>query len=151
MMEFSPRTKLETRFYRAAIEGIDHFVKINTKLLSNIQVLCFTYQNLGKVLTYSPILLLVRFCEYGLGHSLESGPVQIPSAEVKCSLNVSQTGRVSELGKTHYHELVTTGELYGVPVAIVSVDALLELIFIDDGHNLCENCFPFVHGLRGTA
>ena len=35
-----------------------------------------------------------------------------------------------------------------VTVALVTVDTLLELVFIDERHNLRENCFSFVHGLR---
>ena len=70
------------------------------------------------------------------------------SAEVKCSLNISQTGSVGELSKAHHHELVTAIELDGVPVTLVAVDTLLELVFVEERHDLSEDCFSFVHGLR---
>ena len=38
--------------------------------------------------------------------------------------------------------------LDGVSVAMVAVDTLLELIFVDERHNLGEDCFSFVHGLQ---
>ena len=78
---------------------------------------------------------------------LDTRPVEV-SAEVKCSLNVSQTGPVGELGKAHHHELVTTVELDVVPVALVAVDTLLEFIFVEERHDLSEDRFSFVHGLR---
>ena len=59
-----------------------------------------------------------------------------------------ETFEKSELSKAHHHELVTAIELDGVPVALVAVDTLLELIFVEDRHDLSEDCFSFVHGLR---
>ena len=46
------------------------------------------------------------------------------------------------------HELVTAIELYRMPVTLVEVDTLLELIFVEERHDLNEDCFSFVHGLR---
>ena len=45
-------------------------------------------------------------------------------------------------------KLVTTVELDGVPVALVAVNTLLEFIFVEERHDLSEDCFSFVHGLR---
>ena len=70
------------------------------------------------------------------------------SAEVKCSLNVSQAGTVGELSEAHHHELVAAVEPDCVTVALVAVDTLFELEFIDERHNLREDCFFFVHCLR---
>ena len=59
-----------------------------------------------------------------------------------------QASPVSELSKAHHHELVTAIELDGVTVAFVAVDTLLKLIFVEERHDLSEDCFSFVHGLR---
>lgn len=47
-------------------------------------------------------------------------------------------------------ELVTAIKLYEVPVSIVTVDSLPEFVFADERHNLSEDGFSFVHGLRMT-
>jgi hypothetical protein len=106
---------------------------------------------LSKILIDTPILLLIRFCKRGLGHCFESRSVEVLSAEVKCSFNVSQTGTVGELSKTHHHELITAIELNSVSVVLVAVNTLFELICIDKRHNLCEDCFSFIHSLRNAA
>jgi len=151
MMESGPRAKLETQFNGAAVKGINHLLKIDTKLLVGIKFLCFPYQNLCKVLINTPILLLVHFCKRGPGHCLESRSVEVLSAEVKGCFNVSQTGTVCELCKAHHHELITAFELYRVFVALVVVDTLLKLIFINKRHNLCKDCFSFIHSLQNVA
>ena len=43
---------------------------------------------------------------------------------------------------------VTAIELDGVPVTFVAVDKLLELVFVEERHDLNEDCFSFIHGLR---
>ena len=93
------------------------------------------------------MILLVGLRKRGFGHHLDAHPIPV-TTEVKCSLYISQTGPVGELSKAHHHELITAIELDGVPVAMVAVDTLLELIFVDERHNLGEGCFSFVHGLR---
>jgi len=135
----------------AAVKGINHFIKIYSKLLADILVLCFTYQDLSKILIDTLILLLIRFCKRGLGHCFESRSVEVLSAEVKCSFNVSQTGTVGELSKTHHHELITAIEFNSVSVSLVGVNTLFEFRFIDKRHNLCEDCFSFIHSLQNAA
>lgn len=147
MMKCSPWTKFKAQFNRAAVKSIDHFIKIKPKFLSLIQFLRLMYQGLRKVLIDTPILLLISFRQSGLRYSLQSRSVQIASAEVKSSLNISQTGSICDLSKAHHHELVTAIELYSVPVALIPVKALLKLIFINERHNLCKYCFSFVHSL----
>lgn len=78
---------------------------------------------------------------------LEPRTIEV-SAEVKCSLNISQTSPICGLSKAHHHELVTAIELDDVPVTFVAVDTLLELVFVKERHDLSEDCFSFVHGLR---
>ena len=110
----------------------------------------FLHQSHRKVLIDTPILLLVGLRKRGFGHRLDARSVEVP-AEVKCSLNVSQTSPVGELSEAHHHELVTAIELDGMAVAFVAVDTLLELIFVDERHDLRKDCFSLVHGLRTAA
>ena len=147
VMELCPRAQLQTEIDRAAIERIYHLLKTNPQLFILVKRGSFLNQSHRKVLIDTPILLLVGLHKCGSGHHLDTRPVEV-SAEVKCSLNVSQTSPVGELGKAHHHELVTAIELDRVTVAFVAVDTLLELIFVDERHNLGEDCFSFVHGLR---
>ena len=100
-----------------------------------------------KVLIDTPIFLLVGLSKRGSGHHHDARPVEV-SAEVKCSLNISQASPVGELSEAHHHEQVTAIELDVVPVTFVEVDTLFELIFVEERHDLSEDCFSFVHGLR---
>lgn len=84
----------------------------------------------------------------GFGQYLDTRTVKVRRTKVKCSLYVSQPGPVRELGKAHYHELVTASELDGVPVILIAVDTLLKFVCIYKKHNLCKYCFSFVHGLQ---
>ncbi len=81
----------------------------------------------------------------------KAGPVQILGAEVKRSLNISQSRMVGELRKAHHQELVPAVELDRMSVAAVAVDTLLELVFVDERHDLREDGFTLVHDLRTAA
>jgi len=96
MMESGPRAKLEAQFNGAAVKGTNHLLKIDTKLPVGIKFLCFTYQNLCKVLINKLILLLVHFCKRGPGHYLGSRSVEVLSAEVEGCFDVSQAGTICE-------------------------------------------------------
>ena len=85
--------------------------------------------------------LLVRFYEGGPGHRLESRPIQILSAEVKCSLNVSQFRTIGELREVHHQELVPAIELDCVSITAIAVDVLLKLVFVDERHDLRKDGF----------
>ncbi len=115
----------EEQFNRTAVKSIDHFIEVKPKFLSFIQFLSSMYQGMRKVLIDMPILLLISFCQVGLGHCFKSRTVLIASVEVKSSLIISQTGSVCELSKTHHHEF----------------------IFVGERHNLCKYCFSFIHSL----
>ena len=150
MVELRPGAQLQTQLNGAAVERIYHLIKTNPQLFIFVKFGSFLHKSHRKVLIDMPVLLLVGLSQSGSGHHFDARPVEV-SAEVKCSLNISQTGPVGELSKAHHHELVTAIELDGVPVTLVAVDTLLELIFVEDRHDLSEDCFSFVHGLRIAA
>ena len=107
----------------------------------------FSHEEYCEVLVYAPIFLLIGLCKGGLWHHLDARPIEV-AAEIKCRFYVPQTRPISELGKAHHHELVTNVELDGVTVAFIAVNTLLELIFVNERHNLRKDGFSFVHGLR---
>ena len=139
--------ELLLQFNATAVKYKNHPFKTSQKVFILVKLRGFLHQDYRKVLIDTPILLLVGLRQSGSGHHLDARPVEV-SAEVKCSLNISQTSSVSELSKAHHHELVTAIELDGVPVTLVAVDTLLELVFVKERHDLSEDCFSFVHGLR---
>ena len=147
VVELSPRTQLETEFYCTAIECIYHLLEIYAQLLSLIERCGFLYKNHRKVLVYVPISLLVGLCKGGSGHCLDARPIEV-GAEIKSRFDVPQTRPVCELGKAHHHKLVTSIILDGVTVTFIAVDTLLELVFVNERHNLRKDGFSFVHGLR---
>ena len=147
MMKSCPRTERKAQLNGAAIVGANHLVKVYSQLLASIKVLGFLYQNIAKVLIYTPFSLLVRFCKGGFRHHLQPGPVQILRSKAKSCLNISQAVSVSELSEAHHKELVPAIELDCMPVTFVAIDTLAEFIFGEERHKLCEDCFTLVHGL----
>ena len=147
MVELRSGTQLQTQLNGAAVKRIYHLIKANPQLFILVKLSGFLYQSHRKVLIDMPVLLLVGLSQSGSGHYLDARSVEV-SAEVKCSLNISQARPVGELREDHHHELVTAIELDGVPVTLVAVDTLLELVFVEERHDLSEDCFSFVHGLR---
>ena len=150
VVELGPRAQFQTQLDSGAVERIDHFFKTNPQLFILLKRRGFLDQSHRKVLIDTPILLLVGLRKRRSWHRLDAGSVEV-SAEVKCSLNVTQASPVGELSKAHHHELVTAIEPDGMAIAFVAVDTLLELIFVDERHNLREDCFSLVHGLRTAA
>ena len=65
-----------------------------------------------------------------------------------CSLKISQASSVSEMSEVHQHELATAVDLDGVPVTYEAADILLEFVFVEEKHNLSEECFPLGYGLQ---
>lgn len=63
----------------------------------------------------------------------------------------SQSGTVGELRKAHYQELIPAVEPDRMPVAAVTVDTLLEFVFVDERHDLRKDGFTLVHDLRTAA
>ena len=97
MVKLSPWTKLQTQLNSATVKGIDHFIQVKSKFLCLIRFLCLSYQDLCKVLIDTPILLLIRFCQGGFWHCLDTRTVKARRTKVKCSLYVSQPGRCIQL------------------------------------------------------
>ena len=151
MMESCPWTQCQTQFNGAAIKGANHFIKVNPKLFSFVQLLSFLYQDIAKVLIYTPILFLVRFRKCRFWHNLKSRPIQVLRTKIKSSLNISQATAISELCKAHYQELISAIELYSMPITVISFDALAEFILGEKRNKLREDCFAFIHGLQELA
>lgn len=63
----------------------------------------------------------------------------------KGSLISPETLLIGELCETHNHELVTTGELDLVTVAIVLCNTLAEVILREQRHYLTEYTFALIH------
>ena len=150
VVELSPGAQLQTELDSGTIERIDHLFKTDPQLFILVERGGFLHQGHRKALIDTPVLLLVGLRKRGSGHHLESRTIEV-SAEVKCSLNVSQTCSVGELGDAHHHKLVTAIEIDSVPVTLVAVDTLSELVFVEERYDLSEDSFSLVHGLRAAA
>lgn len=151
VMKLGPWAKLKAKLYGAAVKGINHLVKVNSKLFSFVEAFGLLHQNLSKVLIYMPILLLVRFCKGGFRHNFKPGSIKVLGTEVKGRLNISQTTSVCELGKAHHQKLVPATVLDGMPVALIAANTLAEFVIGIKKHKLCEDCFAFIHCLQEEA
>lgn len=94
-------------FYRTAVKDIDP----SRPSQDEVSDLCKDSSPAVQELAQSPdsilILPLIRFCQSGFVHSFKSRPVEIMSAEVKGSLNISHPISTSKLSETHHHELIS--------------------------------------------
>ena len=63
VMESCPWTQCQTQLNGAAVKSANHFIKVNPKLFSFVQLLSLLYQDIAKVLVDTPILFLVRLCK----------------------------------------------------------------------------------------
>ena len=149
VVELSPGAQLQTELDSGTIERIDHLFKTDPQLFILVERGGFLHQGHRKALIDTPVLL-VGLRKRGPGHHLDARSVEV-SAQVKCSLNVSQTCSVGELGDAHHHKLVTAIEIDSVPVTLVAVDTLSELVFVEERYDLSEDSFSLVHGLRAAA
>ena len=124
MVKLHPGAQFQAQFDGAAIERIYHLFKTDPQFFIFVKHCGFLNQSHRKVLINTPILLLVGLCERGFVHHLDAGSIEVP-AEVKCSLNISQTRAVGELSKAHHHEqLVSAIELNSVTVALLLLASL---------------------------
>lgn len=119
MMKSCPRTERKAQLNGAAIEGSNHFIKVNPEFFSFVQFLSLLYPDIAKVLIDTPILFLVRLCKCRFRHNLKSRPIQVLRTKIKSSLNISQATAISELCKAHYQKLISAIELYGMSVTII--------------------------------
>lgn len=151
MMESCLWAQCQTQLNGTAVKSANHFIKVNPKLFSFIQLLSLLYQDIAKVLIDTPILFLVRLCKSRFRHNLKSRPIQVLRTKIKSSLNISQATAISELCKAHYLKLISATELYSMPVTIISFDAFAKFILGEERHKLREDCFAFIHGLQEPA
>lgn len=151
MVESCPWTQCQTRLNGTVVKSANHFIKVNPKLFSFVQLLSLLYQDIAKVLIDTPILFLVRLCKCRFRHNLKSRPIQVLRTKFKSSLNISQATAISELCKAHYQKLISAIELYGMSVTIIPFDTLAEFILGKERHKLHEDCFAFIHGLQELA
>ena len=145
MVEPSPRAELEAEFNGGTVKCIHHIVQPQSEVIICIQGLCFSDENLSKVLIYSVVLLLVGFGKRGFWHDLKAAVIKIAGTKSQGCLYVSKAGTVGKLRKAHYAELVSAGIFDGGSVAFVAINALFELIFINETHDLRKYCLSGSH------
>lgn len=145
MVEIGPWTKLEAKFYCAAVKGIDHFVNVETAILFVIKFSRLFDEVLGEVMVNAPILFLIHFAKSGTRNERESGMVKFALKRCQSGLVGAQTLLRGQLCKAHDHKLVTTAELNLMAVAIVPCDTLAENVFWEQRHELGEYTLTLIH------
>lgn len=103
--------------------------------LADIKFSCLVDQDLSEVGVDSPVPHLIGI---GQGISGDFPPyahvIEFVLGPPETGLNISQAFPVGQLGKRHAEKLVPAGEAYDLVVAVVSCDALAELVGRDKVH-----------------
>lgn len=108
--EFCPWTEFQTKAYGAAVEGINHIVNVKPERVYGIQGTDSFYESLTKVSIYTPVSLLVRFCESIPWNCVTDAAMIQPVLNYnQTRLNVSKAVLRSVLSKTHHEKLIVAG------------------------------------------
>ena len=138
LLVFRPGTKIQAKFYGAAVKGKDHLLKAKSEVIILVQPLSPCYQHHSEIAIYLPVLGLVHIGESGLEDELQAGVIKFGRENCQRGLDVTKAGTVSELGIAHHTELVTASEYQSMKVSIVFVNTFLELILWNQIHQLRE-------------
>lgn len=144
--ELCPWTKLQTKACDAAIEGANHIVNVKPKRIFCIQGTDSFYESLTKVPIYTPVPLLVRFCEsIPWNRVTDAAVVQLVLNCNQTRLNVSKTVLLSVLRKTHHEKLIVAGQIPATIISLVSSDACAEVPTRYKLHKLSKYGFSSIH------
>ncbi len=130
-----PGEKRQTQIDDRGIQGIYGMIQFYPEGLSDIKFSCLVDQDLSEIGVDSPVPHLVGI---GQGISGDFPPyahvIEFVLGPPEASLNISQACPVGQLGKRHAEKLVPAGKAYDLVVAVVSCDALAELVGRDKVH-----------------
>ena len=145
MMQAGPWTKLEAQLDSTAVKSIHDTIHVKSGRLILIQFSCPGNENLSEIMVYTPVLCLVDMSQGGTLDILQSTRVEFGRKCNQGRVNTAEADLISELGKTHYQELVSAFEPDGMSVAIVSLYAFVELISWYERHYLSEYGLSLIH------
>ena len=148
--EFCPWTEFQTKAYGTAIESVNHIVNIKPERVFGIQGADSFYESLTKVSIYTPVSLLVRFCESIPWDCVAyAAMIQLVLNSNQTRLNVSKTVLRSVLSKTHHEKLIVAGQIPGTIISFVSGDANVKISTRYKRHKLSKYGFPCEHRRTG--
>lgn len=144
--ELSPWTEFQTKAYGAAIEGVNRIVYVKSERVLCIQGTDSFYERLTKVSIYTPVSLLVRFCESIPRNCVtDTAMIQLVLNSNQTRLNVSKAVLRSVLRKTHHEKLIVAGQIPGTIVSLISGDACVEVPTRYKRHKLSKYGFSCIH------
>ena len=147
--EFSPRTKLQTKTYSTAIEGINHIVDVKSERIFCIKGTYSFNESLTKVPVYTPVPLFI--C---LGKSIpwnsvtDATMIQLVLNCNQTRFNISKTVLRSILRKTHHEKLIVAGQIPGRIVSLVLGNARVKVSTRYKRHKLSKYGFSCEHGQK---
>jgi len=147
MMEFGPGKQTKTQVNSSTVKSINHIIQVNSKIIVlNVKGSCLLDKNLSEVGINTPVPLFIGIRKGRSGNRFtETGVVQLARECSQAVLNITEAFPTCKLSKTHDQKMLPARKLSYSVVTLVLVDTLLELIFWHECHQLCKNCFTYMH------
>jgi len=142
-----PREERKAEVDGCGVQSISCFDKVYADTLPSIEMARALNEDLREIPEYSPVSTLVgvgqgAFCNV----STYSCVIQLAPHGSEAGYNVSQTLSESQLSEHHSHEVAVATENPNAIVALVSFDALVELVARQKIQQLSKYYSSLVHG-----
>jgi hypothetical protein len=142
----SPGKELQTEIDRGRIEGINCSLETNGQSLARIEFAGVGNEDGGEIEIDAPVSGLIGHGQSIAGNgTADADVIQFGLVRIQAGFDVAQAGSEGQLRKSHTKELIVTREFAHPIIAAVFVDALIEIAFGQESHELCEQKLPEVH------
>jgi hypothetical protein len=145
--EMSPRKHRQTQINRGGIDGINHFVDVESVGVFAIKPPRFANQHLRECFENAPVTMFVRISEIrSCDIASDAHRVEV-RATSQTGFNISKALSESDLSKSHSQKLISGSHTFAHPRHRILFDAALKLFPIQKIDDLRENETASVHSL----
>jgi len=147
MMEFCPGIQTKAQVNGCAVKCIDHIIQIDPEVvIIDVEGPCLFDQDLSEISINASIPFFIGISKSRSGNWFaKAGVIQLSRESSQTVLNITKAFPTSELSKTHYQEMLPASKFSYSIVALIMINALLELIFWHKLHQLCKDCLSCIH------
>ncbi len=144
--EFSPRKQRQAQIDGRGVQGIHSLGQLHSKRFSTVKVASGGNQDLGEIGVDPPVAVFVGVCQrVARNLAPEAHMIEFGLLGTKTGFDIAEAFAIGELSEGQTEELIPTGEIFDVAIALVPIDANLKLVGWEELHELRENSSSLVH------
>ena len=144
--ESSPGKKGQAQIDRGGIERINGLIQLESKILAPVECARSVDENLSEVGVDAPIADFVGVSQrIARDRASDAHVIEFVLHRAQAGLDVAEALAIRHLRKTHAEELIQAGEALGLVIALITVDALSELVQGKELHDLGEEGLAGIH------